>query len=195
MNSISESIRLMDLHGYLAFDKLARQLSVMGLMEQLANPWIWMPLLAAISTIFLSTQEARRRHTWAAFFGICAWFLSIQLSDLLAGFVFQQPSPEAWLAVAGNHLVPQNPYSMPDWFVASLSGYLTFTMAKLPIGKKWHRIAFWLAVLPLVCTARVCAGAAFPSHVFVGWVTGQLIALLFLLFFHNFRIVMLKESV
>jgi hypothetical protein len=193
MSDFSETLRLQDLKGFIAIDQLARNLHISQVMEKISDPWLWMPLFAAISTIFLVSPLPRRAHLWIPFFSLACWFVAIQLSDLLSSYLFCQPSPSAWLALAGNTSIPDHPYSMPDWFCASLSGYMTFAMVLLPIGRKWHRWAAWWALVPLAVFARICAAEAFPSHAFLGLVVGQLVAVLFLVFYRNFRIVVLHE--
>ena len=191
MADLWDSLKLADLRVYHSLLTMLRSLHADAVVEPLANPWTWTPLVAALCVAVLAGKGPLKPRAWAAFFGLGCVFISIQLGELLSHFIFHQPSPNAWVTMLQEGRVTDFPYSMPDPNVTFLSGIVTYSAVLLPFRNRLQRVALWLAVVPLAMVVRTGSGEAFPSHVLLGAVLGLGVGVLFLVFYRNFRIVVL----
>lgn len=188
------SIRILDLKIFLVFSHLARILHFSKTADLMSDPWFYTPLFAFIGVFLFTTDLHRKRYIWAFFFSFAALFIAIQLSELLSYFI-RQPSPDAWMARSYGGAYPANIYSLPDRMMAALSAFLFFILSNMPARKLWLNALCWVVVMPLFAMSRIAAGDAFPTHLILGFITGALVAGTFMVFFRNFRKVILHEDV
>ncbi|MCB9233067.1 MAG: hypothetical protein H6581_15525 [Bacteroidia bacterium] len=145
----------------------------------LGNPYGWMPVFAMVAALLYVHRPQKLGRD--LFFGLVAFVLSYQVSQVLGYFV-QRKSPASLESIIraadGEEILLQlDDFSFPDWAVAAMAGVLIFVRLRMEEKRRFLVLLAGFS-LGLLILCRVYSGQCFPLDAVGGLLVGMLMGIL-----------------